>query len=242
MSLPTEIPEPLKSFQRSAWIPITQEGDGARDASKFAGIPWLAADESWPVCPNCQAPMQLFIQLNLQTLPLELGDRFGTGLLQLFYCSNNTIEVNCECDGQGWEPFSPVHLARLIQHQGELNASNSESEIGFPAQRIMGWEIVEDYPGWTEEQEGNLPLSLSDEEWTSLGESFPRPGDKLAGWPHWIQGVEYPSCPICEAPMELVLQLDSNDHLPYMFGDAGCGHITQCPIHKDQLGFGWACG
>jgi Domain of unknown function (DUF1963) len=237
MSLLTEIPLPLKPFQRSAWIPITQEGDGAQDASKFAGTPWLSAAEVWP---TCKTPMQLFVQLNLQTLPPELGDRLGTGLLQLFYCTNNN-EVICERDCEGWAPFSSIHLARLIPIQGEPHTLEPKSVIGFPAQQIIGWEMTDDYPGWSEALEGDLPLSLSDDEWTRLGESFPRSGDKLAGWPHWVQGVEYPNCPICEAPMELVLQLDSNDHLPYMFGDVGCGHITQCPTHKDQLGFGWAC-
>ena len=67
------------------------------------------------------------------------------------------------------------------------------------------------------------------------------PGDKLAGWPAWIQGVEYPSCPKCEQQMRLVFQLDSDDHLPFMFGDVGTGHITQCPEHLEVVAFGWAC-
>jgi hypothetical protein len=42
--------------------------------------------------------------------------------------------------------------------------------------------------------------------------------------------------------MRLVFQVDSEDNVPHMFGDAGIGHLTQCPDHKDVLGFGWACG
>jgi hypothetical protein len=41
--------------------------------------------------------------------------------------------------------------------------------------------------------------------------------------------------------MHLLFQIDSEDNLPYMFGDAGCGHITQCPKHPHRLAFGWAC-
>ena len=67
-------------------------------------------------------------------------------------------------------------------------------------------------------------------------------GDKLAGYPHWVQGVEYPNCPECNRRMELAFQLDSEDHLPFMFGDVGCGPITQCPEHKEVVTFGWACG
>ncbi|BAY43233.1 hypothetical protein SAMD00079811_08120 [Scytonema sp. HK-05] len=35
---------------------------------------------------------------------------------------------------------------------------------------------------------------------------------------------------------------DSQNNLPFMFGDVGCGHITQCKTHKTQVAFGWACG
>ena len=69
----------------------------------------------------------------------------------------------------------------------------------------------------------------------------PHNRDKLGGWPHWIQGVEYPDCPQCNTRMQLVFQIDSNDNVPHMFGDVGCGHITQCPTHKDVVTFGWAC-
>ena len=41
--------------------------------------------------------------------------------------------------------------------------------------------------------------------------------------------------------MALVFQVDSEDHVPFMFGDTGCGHVTQCPDHKDVVAFGWAC-
>jgi hypothetical protein len=41
--------------------------------------------------------------------------------------------------------------------------------------------------------------------------------------------------------MQFVFQIASEDNIPYMFGDVGTGHITQCPEHKNQLAFGWAC-
>jgi len=42
--------------------------------------------------------------------------------------------------------------------------------------------------------------------------------------------------------MGLVFQLDSEDSLRPMFGDMGCGHVTQCSVHPDVLAFGGACG
>ena len=61
-------------------------------------------------------------------------------------------------------------------------------------------------------------------------ENQPKQGDKLYGWPGWVQGVEYPSCTKCSKPMELVMQLDSEDNIPFMYGDAGCAHLTQVRV------------
>jgi len=33
-------------------------------------------------------------------------------------------------------------------------------------------------------------------------------GDKLLGWPSWVQGVEYPRCPRCNQQMSFVFQID----------------------------------
>jgi hypothetical protein len=42
--------------------------------------------------------------------------------------------------------------------------------------------------------------------------------------------------------MRLVMQLDSDDNLDYMFDDGGVGHIMQCPVHHDVLSFAFASG
>jgi hypothetical protein len=70
---------------------------------------------------------------------------------------------------------------------------------------------------------------------------LPRMGDKLAGWPAWVQGVEYPRCPLCEETMGLVFQIESEGHVPFRFGDSGTGHITRCRTHPNLVAFSWAC-
>ncbi|MBD1809388.1 DUF1963 domain-containing protein [Microcoleus sp. FACHB-SPT15] len=68
-------------------------------------------------------------------------------------------------------------------------------------------------------------------------------GDKLGGWPEWVQYPEYPDCPTCHQPMKpFVFQIDSEDNLPYMWGDVGVGYLIQCSNHKEQLAFLWQCG
>jgi uncharacterized protein YwqG len=148
------------------------------------------------------------------------------------------------------DPEPVAHRRRISRPEGH-----------FPPKKILGWDGVDDYPNSQDHEElgldyrydfslgtvrvscGQPKLLFENQKSSGLAEavSSALAGDKLAGWPCWIQQTEYPNCPHCRRRMELVFQLDSNDNLPYMFGDCGCGHITQCPEHKDVVTFAWAC-
>ena len=45
-------------FRRPAWEPAVEAGEGARTASKYGGVPWLAAGEACPACPEGRGPLQ----------------------------------------------------------------------------------------------------------------------------------------------------------------------------------------
>ncbi len=242
-----ELKARLSQWSRPYWKPETLDEDGPLTASKFSGRPWLSPDEVWPICPNCEQPLQLFVQLNTQDLPSELQNNFGTGLIQLFYCTNT--ESSCEDDCDAYFPFSESVLARRVEPHADSVGDGvvpSVPDQHFPPKRITGWEQAgTDLPA-SDELRPLLKaagLKLSEREDELLWEvTDSAAGDKIGGWPMWVQGVEYPECPDCGKTMQMVMQIDSEDHLPYMFGDVGCGHLTQCPTHKDQLAFGWACG
>ncbi len=234
------IPPKMQRVRRTTWMPTVRNGDGGPHASKFSGNPWLLQGEAWPKCDNCGKPMPLFLQLNLDTLPEELNKMYGSGLLQLFYCTNADPCCEAECDA--FFAFTSAKLVRVIQPEGEPQAVKIPVEAAqFPPLEIVSWQADQDYPNWEEGME--YRVNLTDDEWKQIADqNFPRSGDKLAGWPVWAQGIEYPNCPICHDIMHLVFQLDSENHIAHMFGDAGCGHITQCPTHPDQVTFAWACG
>ncbi|HLP92290.1 MAG TPA: DUF1963 domain-containing protein [Nostocaceae cyanobacterium] len=255
--LATEIIKKLQPWieanKRPTWKPLVEEGETDTNLSKFGGTPWLAKNENYPCCGECNAKMPLFVQVDLNQVPAELAGKFGQGLLQLFYCT--------ECDS--WEYFNHTKLARIIQPVG--NAQNLENQDfpSFPAKTIIDWQQFDDYPDNQEYEELGLEIylnlfpetvrikcpmvglsieDLAPEELEEIDVFLENhSGDKLGGYPYWVQGIEYPNCPICQTRMDLVLQIDSEENLPYMFGDVGCGHITQCPEHKHILTFGWAC-
>jgi len=159
--------------------------------AKIFRHPWLAYNEEWPSCPNCNQPLNLFVQLNLKDLP-EIPDKCKpNGLIQLFYCINS--KQSCESDCEAFLPFSQsVVVLRIDPSDTDpWKTAYSPPKEAFPPKRITNWEKKDDYPNWEELSESGL--SLSDEEEKFLyGLQFPLAGDKLSGWLAWVQGVEYP--------------------------------------------------
>ena len=228
----------LAGHRRSTFLPITIAGDATSAVSKFSGVPYLPPGEAWPACGNCGRPMQLFVQLAAAELPAEARERIGAGhLLQFFYCTRE--EPHCESECDAYAPHARSTLLRLVRADGAIPQPSALAAEMFPPRRITGWTETDDYPNF--EEADDLGVSLSDAESDVLCEAYPRDGEKLLGWPYWVQGVEYPDCRVCGTRMELLFQLDSERNLPYMFGDVGVGHVTQCPEHRAELAFGWAC-
>ncbi len=246
----------LQSHSRKAWIPVVEDGDGSATSSKFCGTPWIGEGAEWPNCGNCNQPLEHFLQLNLDELPAALGKKFGTGLLQLFYC------IKDDCQGMGgWEPFSEdLNHVRIVHATPAAKKTNNPTE--FAASEIVGWTETTDFPCIEEHTvlglefdyglEGNTvhvkcpAFGLQWDEIPDMEELIEQmpssiTNDKLGGWPNWVQGIEYPNCTRCGTAMHLIMQVDSQDNVPFMFGDMGIGHITQCPEHKDVVAFGWAC-
>ena len=182
--------------------------------------------------------MQLFLQLNLNELPVKKEN----GLVQLFYCT--TAEPHCESASEAFFPFSESVECRRIEIAGNSATITPVIEEIFEESVIRGWEAKDDYPHYEEYELLGIELELADEVLELMEEreiGIPLQKDKLFGWPYWVQSVEYPSDRHTNKQMELLFQLDSEDNLPYMFGDAGVGHLTQSPDNKNELAFGWAC-
>jgi hypothetical protein len=230
----------LRTHVRKAWRPRTEFGRGQLVDSRYGGVPWLAPGESWPACAHCRRPLQLLLQLNLAHLP----EPEGTGLVQLFYCTNR--EAGCEDLCEAHLPFSAASLVRLVYPESagaEVVARQPrEGCTPFSERRIVGWRELPSELPWFDEAWDLLENrgTKVDELWQEGLEELPDPsqGDKLGGWPRWISDVDYPHCPRCSIPMELFFQL-AGDHLPLRFGDDGCGWLTRCPDHPAELAFGW---
>ena len=257
---PDEISQAFEPWRtkhcRVAWKPLCDPHPSGSSNSWFGGNPASSSSDSWPCCSDCDKPMQSFLQLDLSELPTGFSAILNSGVVQLFYCSND--DGGCAT----WEPFSGAHDIRLVSDKTyELERPSKVEPLSKTI--ITDWQEFQDSPHPEEHEELGIeydydfannrvsvkcsdpPIELEDMEIDlDVAEtiSLSQNGDKLGGWPYWVQSVEYPHCPQCGAQMDLLLQVDSDDNLPYMFGDVGCGHLTQCPNHPHVFAFGWACG
>jgi uncharacterized protein YwqG len=249
----------LERQRRPAWRPVTEKGVAGR--SQIGGLPLLRRGEGWPICARCGESHELFLQLDSRDLP-HGAQWVDGGVLQVFYCTRCAGEI------EGWAPFSQAHVVRVVPSDELVPPPPDARQRALRPAAITGWEAFEDLPQPTEHDELGLnldydfqtktiavrcpsigvsidgvDLEAQDDDGLELAEaiSAAAAGDKLGGWPHWIQGVEYPSCPRCAARMALVFQLDSEDNLDFMFGDSGVAHVTQCPQHSDIVALAWAC-
>lgn len=232
----------IAPYKRKTWMPFVEEGvEDEAVSSKIGGAAYLAPGEKHPDCANCHEPLTLFLQLNPTTLPDDCDlDLEPDKLIQLFYCTNQ--HPHCEIECQAWQPFAKSELARTIAlPTTEVNLPATKIARQFPVRLVSDWIENEDYPDWHEMQRGAAGLSEKEvEELETLENAVPKAADKLGGWPYWVQGVEYPNCPECGIQMHMIFQLDSQHHLPYMFGDAGIAHLHQCRVHKHVLAFSWS--
>jgi len=254
-----------KQHIRKAYRPITQASKSMEGISRFGGIPLLGPTNDWPSCGRCSRPMSLLLQLDLAAIPASKAP-LDSGVLQVFYCTRMDFDTNEFCDD--YQPFSSCHHLRVISDSQMSPPVGANPVLTFPPVDIVGWESFDDFPSGEEHDrlglrydyefrpgftsvgvhwdDGNVHFTdivcTNDAGGDLAGEiASASPKDKLLGWPMWIQGVEYPSCPRCKREMEYFFQLDSEDNVPHMFGDVGCGHVSYCPDHPDVLAFTWAC-
>lgn len=224
----------LEPFKKVAYIPQTKIKEaGFSTISKFGGLPYLRHKNDWPVCSNCNQPMHFFLQLNLNDTPTFQEN----AMIQLFYCTN------CETEIDAFFPYSKGVVCRKINIEGKPISVETNLDHIFEEKIINSWKKAFDYPHFEEYDEIGLNLDIDEnilELMEDKGLGIPLEGEKLFGWPYWVQSVEYPNSRIDQSRMELLFQLDSQKNLPFMFGDSGIAHLTYNKKHLKEMAFGWS--
>lgn len=246
-SFPKEVKEmiaQLSEHRRTAYLPVTSSKEASfSQESKFGGYPYLRNEKDWPICPGCMKHMTLFLQLDRRNLP----ERKSTKVLQLFYCITQKpilfgLFKSETCEDAMVSPFSNTVVCREFEPLGESAQIKVNSIQTFPERRIDSWEAKDDYPYWVEYDRLGIHDASNGEVYEYLDSEnifTTIEGDKLLGWPNWLQfGTEYPIHPETGSLMEYLFQIDSQRNIPYMFGDGGIGYLFES---KSKMAFSWNC-
>jgi hypothetical protein len=251
---------------RRAWRPvISSEQYGWQTVgAQFGGVPLLKPDEDWPRCPGCGRGMNLMIQLDLARMPPGLYP-LSEGVLQYFQCA----QPGCPAEEESAAAFNSSQLLRIIANAGLHTPKVPADVTPHPTRVVARWVVLWDLPSPEEHERLGLtytygfspgmtkttvawpdghvnttpPIEEPADGSAGLAESIAQAadGDKLGGWPRWVQSVELPRCPQCDREMQYLMQLDWHDNIPDTFGDLGTGHITFCPLHPEKLAFAYQC-
>jgi hypothetical protein len=166
-----------------------------------------------PVCPSCGKPMPLLAE---------------AGGVQVYYC--RSTHPHCEVATEAWAPGGT--RSKLVRRVDTAVPSGWERVLDAPA--LLDLEFVTGM-----KQEKALRAARVDEDdWPGA-----RGGDKVGGYPAWVQDAEYPPCPDCGEPMrDLLLQLASDGLCGWQFGDMGTAYVLACATHTARVELIWQAG
>ena len=213
-------------LRRTGFLPNLEPGEGAPRGSRLGGRPFVPQGEAWPMCGGCGRQLELLVQLSWSELPEPAQKLLPPGLYQLFLCDSP-----CQVEEEGWNPFARSTLARMLplDTPGSV-ASGADGGSQLPPRRISSWAVRDELPRYVE-LASRLDSERADEAAEAARERGleAAPGEKLLGWPHWIQDAEHPRCRRCPTlNMNVIFQVDSNKGLPVSFADSGIGFWVRC--------------
>ncbi|EKD81224.1 MAG: hypothetical protein ACD_39C01901G0003 [uncultured bacterium] len=211
--------------------------------TRFAGPAYAEEDEISPICSVCGEKLSFVFQFHPNPDRKALS---AAPLLVFYYCFKCTpIGAEGEEPGQwlikSYQTAAPEKFVDGIGVDKSFTAFSCRTE---KVQVLPDYETIEEkYPEIAELCEGidaDDPLSAYEDAGLEIGCTM-EPFTSIGGYPIWIQGESQRTCPICKKTMEFIGQIDSQQEVQLMWGDAGCVYLFQCHEHYDQFGMEMQC-
>ncbi len=238
----------LDQHSRPGWKPSFGSGDGDRPFGWYNATPPAGAGPT-PTCGECEDPMELVLAVDLSGVPAELGHPLREGMVEVYYCNGG---LDLECYPETWDPYAAGHHVRVVDPYG--------SDAGPTGGRVItGWELTTDRPDRDDLIELGAQISFGSDDFrfavpdagidldVGYGEHLdevigtPAQGDKLGGWPNWVQYRQHAACSTCGEELTHFYQLDDGGPHGLMFGDAGCAYVGYCRTHPEIMTLHWQC-
>ncbi|MBU1108231.1 MAG: DUF1963 domain-containing protein [Candidatus Riflebacteria bacterium] len=211
--------------------------------TRFAGPAYSENEDIAPVCPVCGEKLSFVFQFYPQSDQKALS---ASPLLVFYYCFKCTpIGSENEEPGQ-WliRSYQTAAPEKFVDGIGVDTSFTAFSCQLAKTQVLPDYETIEEkYPyiaEMCEEVDADDPLGAYEDAGLEVGCEM-EPFTSIGGYPIWIQGEAERTCPICKKIMDFIGQIDSQQEVQLMWGDAGCVYLFQCHEHHDQFGMEMQC-
>lgn len=213
--------------------------------TRFGGPGYLEAEDKVPVC-TCGKPLSFVFQFRES---YDKDMKPSGALYSVYYCFDyacGPIGRPEEEKGQ-WAVITHKNPdnSKFVEHKenvkGDLNPVTCSLSRVFV---LPDYETIENnYPEISElceEIDCEDPMSAYEDAGNEIG-CVMEPISTIGGYPVWLQGEGSQVCPKCQGEVELAVQLDSEEAVNLMWGDAGCLYVFRCPKHKDGYAIEMQC-
>ena len=214
----------LEQCGRLCALPDLRVAGGAPGASRLGGYPSLEDPSAWPRCGLCREPMTFLAELVASELSGLLEPLPFEGRLQIFACPN--------CDRP--EHFTSGRCVRQIGLDAVVATTLPDegphwSRFMIPKRSIVGWRVARDTP---DIDEVNQLCDHDIEEASELlaERGHRHRGEKVSGWPSWIQDIDYGECDVCPGTalvfvMQLAAAALAEESALYVLRCPSCGKL-----------------
>lgn len=236
----SQLEQLLKPLIKPAVLLTLSPSDSAVSAnceSKFGGFPYAEKDDSWAICSGCNNELMFVAQIKhpqeqslhtffycFECFPWGLGDEeAGQWMIRSYPRPDMANYVELKSVYINEYEITPCHCSETtVQTLPDFQVLESLSP---QAHTLCGTED----PDEIYDNAVNGCDCVAD--YATL----------IGGYPKWIQNQVGKSCKLCDAEMEFVAQLDSEDEADLMWGDCGMVYLFRCPEHKNEFALELQC-
>jgi hypothetical protein len=210
---------------------------------RFAGPAYAEEDDLSPICPACGEKLSFVFQFYPQADKKALS---AAPLLVFYYCFKCT-PIGREDEPPGMWLLKAYHAAEADKFADGVGLDKEFIPFSCRTEKVYvlpDYETIEEkFPHIAEMCEAidaEDPVSVYEDSGLEAGCEM-EPFTSIGGYPIWIQGESGRNCPICKKQMDFIGQIDSQQEVQLMWGDAGCVYLFQCHEHHDQFGMEMQC-
>ncbi len=212
--------------------------------TRFAGPAYAEKDDKIPVCECCGKPLTFIFQYR-EKYDEEMNPKGA--LYSLYYCFD-CVPIGRQDEEKGqWAIISHNNpdVKKFVEQKENISSRLTPTTCSLSKIFVLpDYETIENnYPEISfvcEEIDPEDPMSAYEEAGTEIG-CLMEPSTTIGGYPIWIQGEGCQECPQCKEKGELAVQIDSEEAVNLMFGDAGCLYVFKCPKHEKGFALEMQC-